>query len=89
MATVENAEKKFLDTCSHRDHRSLAGLCHYVSEMRHDASFATQEVLRDASHPTMEKLAKSQENRPIPQRSTATSEFPLDNEKNKHSDSHG
>ena len=40
-----------------------------MSEMRYDATFATKEVMRDATN-SMNPLAKSQENWAIPQRAT-------------------
>ena len=42
-----------LDTYGHRDHRSLAGLCQSMSEMSNDTTLATNEVMRDASNPTV------------------------------------
>ena len=56
MATAENAENKFLDTYSHRDYRSLAGLCQCTVDMRYNTTSATKELMRDASIPTMVSL---------------------------------
>ena len=63
MVTPEHAKKKFLDTYSHRDCRSVAGLRQFVSKMRYDTTFATEEVMRDALNPTMGSLRKSWESR--------------------------
>ena len=57
MSTAENAEKKVVGHgYSHRDYRSLAAVCQYMSEMMHDKTFTTKEVMREASNPTMGSL---------------------------------
>ena len=63
MATPEHAKKKFLDKYSHRNCRSVAGLRQFVSKMRYDATFATEEGMRDALNPIVGSLQKSWESR--------------------------
>ena len=42
-----------LSAREHHDHRSMAGLCEYMSEVRCDNSVADKEVMREASRPTL------------------------------------
>ena len=45
-----------LNSSGHHDHRSMASLCQYMSEMRCDITVATKEVMREASSPALGSL---------------------------------
>ena len=64
MATPEskgqegnNATKK-LDAKEHREFRSVAGICQYMTEQRFDIAFSTKEIMREAAGPTTASKTK-------------------------------
>ena len=67
-----NATEK-LDAKEHREFRSGAGICQYMTEQRFDIPFSTKEIWTDHS-----LKYKVEENRALPQRTPAMCvEFPL------------
>ena len=46
-----NATEK-LDAKEHREFRSSAGICQYMTEQRYDIAFSTKEIMREAAGPT-------------------------------------
>ena len=47
-----------LDPQEHREFRSGAGICQYMTEQRFDVAFSTKEIMRDAAGPTTASKAK-------------------------------
>ena len=47
-----------LDPQEHREFRSGAGICQYMTEQRFDNSFSTKEIVRDAAGPTTTSKTK-------------------------------
>ena len=91
MSTAENAEKKVLGHGYSKSRLSLTSLecASSMCGVRYDTTFATKEVMREASNPTMGSLQKVKRITRIPQRATAMlAEFPLGSGKIKHVDSH-
>ena len=41
-----------LDPQEHREFRSGAGICQYMTEQRFDIAFSTKEIMREAAGPT-------------------------------------
>ena len=56
MQQQKTSSEERLDEQSYPDYRSVAGLYLYMSEKRYEATFETQEVMRDASTPTVTSL---------------------------------
>ena len=54
-----------LDVKEHRELRSGAGICQYVTEQRFDIAFSTKEIMREAARPT------TASNRPLLRRTPA------------------
>ena len=48
-----------LDPQEHREFRSGAGICQYMTEQRFDIAFSTKEIMREAAGPTTAKKNKS------------------------------
>ena len=47
-----------LDPQEHREFRSGAGICQYMTEQRFDNSFSTKEIMREAAGPTTASKTK-------------------------------
>ena len=47
-----------LDAMEHREFRSGAGICQYVTEQRFDIAFSTKEIMREAGGPTTASKTK-------------------------------
>ena len=47
-----------LDTQEHREFRSSAGICQYMTEQRFDIAFSTKEITREAAGPTTASKTK-------------------------------
>ena len=52
-----NATEK-LDANEHREFRSGAGICQYMTEQRFDVAFSTKEIMREAAGPTTASKTK-------------------------------
>ena len=52
-----NATEK-LDAKEHREFRSGAGICQYMTEQRFDIVFSTKEIMREAAGPTTASKTK-------------------------------
>ena len=52
-----NATEK-LDAKEHREFRSGAGICKYMTEQRFDIAFSTKEIMREAAGPTTASKTK-------------------------------
>ena len=62
----------------HREFRSGAGICQYMTAQRFDIAFSTKEIMREAAGPTTALKDKVKANRALPQRTSAMcTEFPL------------
>ena len=53
---ADSTEK--LDLQEHREFRSGAGICQYMTEQRFDIAFSTRETMREASGPTTASKTK-------------------------------
>ena len=51
-------EKLDLDAKEHREFRSGAGICQYMTEQRFDIAFSTKEIMRDSAGPTTASKTK-------------------------------
>ena len=47
-----NSATEKLDAKEHREFRSGAGICRYMTEQRFNIAFSTKEIMREASGPT-------------------------------------
>ena len=47
-----------LDARGHREFRSGAGICQYMTEQRFDIAFSTKEIMREAAGPTTTSQTK-------------------------------
>ena len=47
-----NKTTEKLDTKEHREFRSAAGICQYMTEQRFDIAFSTKEIMREAAGTT-------------------------------------
>ena len=56
MQQQKTSSEERSDKQSYPDYQSVAGLYLYMSEMRYETTFETQEVMRDASTPTVTSL---------------------------------
>ena len=71
MATPEskgqegNSATEKLDTMEHREIRSGAGICQYMTEQRFDIAFSTKEIMREAAGPTTASKTKVKANRAL------------------------
>ena len=67
-----------LDPQEHREFRSGAGICQYMTEQRFDIAFSTKEIMREATGTDHSLKDEIEENRALPQRTSAMcTEFPL------------
>ena len=48
----DNNVTEKLDAKEHREFRSSAGICQYMTEQRFDIAFSTKEIMREAAGPT-------------------------------------
>ena len=53
-----NSATEKLDAKEHREFRSGAGICQYMTEQRFDIAFSTKEFMRDAAGPTTASKTK-------------------------------
>ena len=53
-----NSATEKLDAKEHREFRSGAGICQYMTEQRFDIAFSTKEIMRDAAGPTTASKTK-------------------------------
>ena len=53
-----NSATEKLDAREHREFRSGAGICQYLTEQRFDIAFSTKEVMREAAGPTTASKTK-------------------------------
>ena len=53
-----NSATEKLDAKEHREFRSGAGVCQYVTEQRFDSALSTQEIIREAAGPTTASKTK-------------------------------
>ena len=73
-----NSATEKLDAKEHREFRSGAGICQYMTEQRFDIAFSTKEIMREAAGPTTASKTKLKANRALPQRTPAMCvELPL------------
>ena len=54
-----------LDPLKHREFRTGAGICQYMTEQRFDIAFSTKEIMREAAGPTTASKTKIEENRAL------------------------
>ena len=70
-------DETIMSSCEHHDSRSRAGLCQH-SEVRYDTTFATKEVVREASSLALGCFPKKQENRKVSEGTTnMEAQFPM------------
>ena len=73
-----NSATEKLDAKEHREFRSGAGICQYMTEQRFDIAFSTKEIMREAAGPTTASKTKVEADRALPQRTPAMCvELPL------------
>ena len=53
-----NSATEKLDAKEHREFRSGAGICQYMTEQRFDIAFSTEEIMREAAGPTTASKTK-------------------------------
>ena len=53
-----NSATEKLDARGHREFRSGAGICQYMTEQRFDIAFSTKEIMREAAGPTTTSQTK-------------------------------
>ena len=54
----DNSATEKLDAKEHREFRSGAGICQYMTEQRFDIAFSTKEIMREAAGPTTASKTK-------------------------------
>ena len=55
---ASHVETEKLDPQEHREPRSGAGMCQYMTEQRFDIAFSTEEIMREAAGPTTASKTK-------------------------------
>ena len=71
-------ETEKLDPQEHREFRSGAGICQYMTEQRFDIAFSTKEIMREAAGPTTASKTKLKRiARYLKRPSAMRTEFPL------------
>ena len=53
-----HVETEKLNPQEHREFRSGAGICQYMTEQRFDIAFSTKEIMREAAGPTTASKTK-------------------------------
>ena len=66
---ADSTEK--LDPQEHREFRSGAGICQFLTEQRFDIAFRRKETMREAARTDHSLKNKTEENRAVPQRTSA------------------